>query len=347
MKFSVAEVAGLLGGVIEGDSLVVLKSLGKIEEAGSEDLCFLSNPKYTPYIYETGAGAVIVSKDFKPERAVRTVLIRVEDPYSSFTKLLELAANFKKLRKGIESPSFVHETAQVSEEAYIGAFAYISEGAVIQEDAQIFPGVFIGEDVQIGAGSILHPGVVVLNGCKIGKSCILHAGAVIGSDGFGFAPQKDGTLKKIPQTGIVVLEDFVEIGANACIDRATLGETKIKSGAKIDNLVQIAHNVEVGNHTAIASQTGVSGSTKIGKYCMIGGQVGFVGHISLADKTQIGGQSGVSKSVEVEGVALRGAPAQPIREQLKTEALIRRLGSLFDQVKDLEKKIAILESKTE
>lgn len=347
MKFSVAEVAGLLGGVIEGDSLVMLKSLGKIEDAGSEDLCFLSNPKYTSYIYDTGAGAVIVARDFKPEKPVRTVLIRVDDPYSAFTQLLELVSNFKNQKKGIEDPVFIHKSAKVSDSAYVGAFSYISEGVEIQEGAQINPGVFIGENVIIGEGSILHPGVVVLSGCKIGKSCILHAGAVIGSDGFGFAPQKDGTLKKIPQTGIVVLEDFVEIGANACIDRATLGETKIKSGAKIDNLVQIAHNVEVGNHTAIASQTGVSGSTKIGKYCMIGGQVGFVGHISLADKTQIGGQSGVSKSVEVEGVALRGAPAQPIREQLKSEALIRRLGSLFDQVRDLEKKIAILESKTE
>jgi UDP-3-O-[3-hydroxymyristoyl] glucosamine N-acyltransferase len=345
MKFTVAEVAALLGGVIEGDSQVVLNSLGKIEEAGQGDLCFLSNPKYIPYIYDTGASAVIIAHDFIPEKPVNPVLIRVADPYSAFTQLLELASNFRKTRTGTHSQAFVHETAKISEEAFVDAFAYISEGAEIEEGAEILPGVFIGENVIIGAKTIIHPGAVILQGCKIGQNCIIHSGAVIGSDGFGFAPQKDGTLKKIPQTGIVVIEDYVEIGANACIDRATLGETKIRTGVKIDNLVQIAHNVEIGHHTAIASQTGVSGSTKIGKYCMIGGQVGFVGHITLADKTQVGGQSGVSKSVETEGTALRGAPAQPIREQLKTEALIRRLGSLFDQVKDLEKKIAILESR--
>lgn len=347
MKFTVAEVAALLGGVIEGDNQVILKSLGKIEEAGPGDLCFLSNPKYIPYLYETGASAVIIAHDFIPEKSVKPVLIRVSDPYSAFTQLLELASNFRKTRRGIHSQALVHESAKISEEAFVDAFAYISEGAEIQEGAEIFPGAFIGEKVIIGAKTIIHPGAIILQGCKIGQNCIIHSGAVIGSDGFGFAPQKDGTLKKIPQTGIVVIEDFVEVGANACIDRATLGETKIRTGVKIDNLVQIAHNVEIGNHTAIASQTGVSGSTKIGKYCMIGGQVGFVGHITLANKTQIGGQSGVSKSVESEGTALRGAPAQPIREQLKTEALIRRLGSLFDQVKDLEKKIAILESRIE
>lgn len=344
MKFTVAEVAGLLGGQVEGDDRKVLSNLGKIEEAREGDLCFLSNPKYTQFIYETGAGAVLVSREFVPEKKITTTLIRVEDPYSAFSQLLEIASSLHKAKQGLEQPCHVHPEARVAEDAWVGAFAYIDKGAVIESGAQIYPGVFIGENVHIGPGSVLHPGVVIQSGCKVGKACILHPGVVIGSDGFGFAPQKDGTLKKIPQTGIVVIEDQVEIGANACIDRATLGETRIGAGAKIDNLVQIAHNVEVGQHTAIASQTGVSGSTKIGRYCMIGGQVGFVGHITLADRTQVGGQSGVSKSVDSEGVALRGAPAQPIKEQLKTEAMIRRLGSLFDQVRDLEKKIAILES---
>lgn len=344
MKFTVAEVAGLLGGEIEGDGSLELKNLGKIEAAGSGDLCFLSNPKYTPHIYETGATAVIVSRTFVPEKALRPTLIRVEDPYTSFTKLLELVSAHQNRKSGIETPSFIHPTVKVPENCYIGAFAYLSEGVEIEEGVQIYPGVFLGEGVKIGNGSILHPGVVITKGCQIGNSCLLHPGVIIGSDGFGFAPQKDGTLRKIPQTGIVVVEDDVEIGANTCIDRATLGETRIRKGAKIDNLVQIAHNVEVGEHTAIASQTGISGSTKVGRYCMVGGQVGIVGHITLADKTQIGGQSGVSKSVETQGIALRGAPAQPIRDQLKTEALIRRLGSLFDQVRELEKKIAILET---
>lgn len=346
MKFTVAEVAGLLGGKVEGDEMAEVSRLAKIEQGEPGAISFLSNPKYAMYLYDTLSTAVIINEDFIPERAVKATLIRVPDAYTAFSKLLEMAESIRHLRTGIEEKAFVHADSTIGEEVYIGSFSYISSGVKLGNKVKVYPNVFLGEGVTVGAGSILMPGVVVQPFCKIGENCILHPGVVIGSDGFGFAPQKDGRLQKIPQTGIVVLEDGVEIGANTCIDRATLGETIIRSGAKIDNLVQIAHNTEIGNHTAIASQTGISGSTKIGKYCMVGGQVGFVGHVTIADKTQIGGQSGVSKSVETEGTILRGSPAQPIREQLKTEVLIKQLATLFDQVRELEKKIAILESRS-
>lgn len=345
MKLTVKEIAEILGGKVEGNGDLVISKLGKIESGETEAISFLANPKYASHLYTTQSSAVIISTDFVLERKVQTTLIRVDDPYSAFTQLLEMAQSVRNMRTGFESHSFIHDTASLGEGVFVGAFSYIGREARIGQDVKIHQQVFIGEFVEIGSGTIIYPGVQIQPGCKIGADCILHSGVVVGSDGFGFAPQKDGTFKKIPQTGIVVIEDDVEIGANTCIDRATLGETIIRKGAKIDNLVQIAHNVEIGQHTAIAAQAGVSGSTKIGRYCMIGGQVGFVGHLNIADKTQVGGQSGVSKSVTEAGKNLRGSPAQNYRDQLKTEAYIKQLGTLFDQIKELEKKIAILESR--
>ncbi|NBV12588.1 MAG: UDP-3-O-(3-hydroxymyristoyl)glucosamine N-acyltransferase [Sphingobacteriia bacterium] len=344
MKFTAEQIATLLGGIVEGEGNLEVSRLAKIEQGVPGAISFLANPKYIPYIYETDSSVVLVNKDFIPDKPIKATLIRVEDAYTSFTKLLEMAEGLLANRTGQEDPNFIHPSAEIGENTYIGAFVYIGEQAKIGKGAKIYPFTYIDSGVEIGEDSILKAGVKVLRNCIIGNRCILHAGVVIGSDGFGFAPQKDGQLKKIPQTGIVRLEDEVEIGANTCIDRATLGETLLKQGAKIDNLVQIAHNVEIGQHTAIASQTGISGSTKIGKYCLVGGQVGFVGHLSIADRTQIGGQSGISKNVESEGLILRGSPAQPIREQLRTEALLKQLEAMYARIQELEKKVANLSS---
>jgi UDP-3-O-[3-hydroxymyristoyl] glucosamine N-acyltransferase len=345
MKLTVNEIAGIIGGKVEGDGNVAISKLAKIEQGDLEAISFLANPKYASHLYTTKSSAVIIAHDYVLERAVNTTLIRVEDPYSAFTSLLEMAQSVRNMRTEIEPQTFIHETSTLSDGLFLGAFSYIGAYAKIGVNVKIHQQVFVGEFVEIGDGTIIYPGVQIQPGCKIGANCIIHSGVVIGSDGFGFAPQKDGTFKKIPQTGIVVIEDDVEIGANTCIDRATLGETIIRKGAKLDNLVQIAHNVEIGQNTAIASQAGVSGSTKIGRNCMIGGQVGFVGHLNIADKTQVGGQSGVSKSVTETGKNLRGSPALSYREQLKNEAYIKQLGTLFEQIKELEKKIAILESR--
>jgi len=344
MKFTAEQIATLLGGIVEGEGNLEVSRLAKIEQGVPGAISFLANPKYIPYIYETESSVVLVNKDFIPEKPIKATLIRVEDAYTSFTKLLEMAEGLLANRTGREEPSFIHPSAEIGENTYIGAFVYVGEQAKIGKGAKIYPFTYIDSGVEIGEDSILKAGVKVLRNCIIGNRCILHAGVVIGSDGFGFAPQKDGQLKKIPQTGIVRLEDEVEIGANTCIDRATLGETLLKQGAKIDNLVQIAHNVEIGQHTAIASQTGISGSTKIGRYCLVGGQVGFVGHLTIADRTQIGGQSGISKNVESEGLILRGSPAQPIREQLRTEALLKQLEAMYARIQELEKKVANLSS---
>jgi UDP-3-O-[3-hydroxymyristoyl] glucosamine N-acyltransferase len=344
MKFTAEQIATLLGGIVEGEGNLEVSRLAKIEQGVPGAISFLANPKYIPYIYETESSVVLVNKDFIPEKPIKATLIRVEDAYTSFTKLLEMAEGLLANRTGREEPNFIHPSAEIGENTYIGAFVYVGEQAKIGKGAKIYPFTYIDSGVEIGEDSILKAGVKVLRNCIIGNRCILHAGVVIGSDGFGFAPQKDGQLKKIPQTGIVRLEDEVEIGANTCIDRATLGETLLKQGAKIDNLVQIAHNVEIGQHTAIASQTGISGSTKIGRYCLVGGQVGFVGHLTIADRTQIGGQSGISKNVESEGLILRGSPAQPIREQLRTEALLKQLEAMYARIQELEKKVANLSS---
>lgn len=339
MKLRIGEIAQLLGAEVEGNPALEIHGLAKIEEGKPGTLTFLANPKYEQFAYTTGASAILVSKDFQPKQSIKATLIRSADPYSDFTVLLSKAVEMIQNKSGIEQPSFIHETAQLGQDVYVGAFAYIGPGAIIGDGAKIYPHVYVGDQTRIGANSTLFPQVTVYYGCQVGADCILHSGVVIGSDGFGFAPQKDGTLKKIPQTGIVRLEDKVEIGAGTIIDRATLGETVIREGVKLDNLIQVAHNVEIGAHSVIAAQTGISGSTKLGKHCMVGGQVGIVGHLNLADRTQIGAQSGVSKSTKEAGKALRGSPAQDYKQQLRSEAVFRNLDELAKKVHALEQQL--------
>ena len=294
MKFSVQQIADLLEGSIDGNKDAVVSSLSKIEEGKQGTLSFLSNPQYTSFIYETKATAVIVNKDFIAEKSTNTTLIRVDDAYESFRKLLEIYNKLKNNQIGIDSSAFIDKTAKLGENIFIGALTHIGKDVKIGEGTRIHPQCFIGDNVSIGDNCILHAGVRIFNDCIVGNNCTFQANSIIGSDGFGFAPNSDGEYHKVPQIGNVVIEDNVEIGANTTIDRATLGSTVIQNGVKLDNLIQIAHNVEIGENTVIAAQTGIAGSTKIGKNCMIGGQVGIVGHLTIADEVKIAAQSGIS-----------------------------------------------------
>ena len=347
MKFTVKEIAVLLGAEVVGNPHQEIAELSKIEEGKPGTISFLANPIYIPYLYTTKASAVIVASDFEPQEKVSCTLLKVEDPYSAFTLLLKKVQEIVQKKVGIEQPSFIAESATVGSDCYVGAFAYIGSGAKIGNNVKIYPNVYVGDHAVIGDNSVLYPNSTLYFGSRIGKNCIVHAGSVLGSDGFGFAPQADGTFEKVPQTGIVVLEDDVEIGAGVTIDRATLGETVIRKGVKLDNMVQVAHNVEIGSHTVIAAQAGISGSTKLGKNCKVGGQVGIVGHIHLADGTQIGAQSGVSKSVSTPNEALRGSPAQAYRQQLKSEVHFRRLDEMWKKIITLENEIDNLKSNDE
>lgn len=340
MEISIEQVAMLLGGKVEGNGAATVNRLEKIEEATEGSIAFLANPKYLPYIYSTGATAVIVKSDFDPEKEIKANLIRVEDPYSAFAKLLEEYEKLTaKVKTGIEQPSFQHETAQYGENVYLGAFSYLGENAKVGNNSKIYPNTYLGDNVEVGESTIIHPGVKIYANCKVGSNCVIHSGVVIGSDGFGFAPQADGTYKTIPQTGNVIVEDNVDIGANTTIDCATMGSTIIRSGVKLDNLVQIAHNVEVGKNTVIASQAGLSGSAKIGENCQIGGQAGITGHLKLANKTIIGPQAGVPKTITEEGKVWFGSPIMEHREFLKASIILRNLPNLIERVKELEKKL--------
>lgn len=344
MTFSAQQIAMLAGGRVEGNPDTAVSGFGKIEEAKAGDLAFLANPKYEEYLYSTQASIVIVNESLELKQAVGATLIRVPDAYSAFAALLaQYEAMQQQMLTGRQEPSFVHDTATVGNNVFIGAFAYIGRNAKIGNNVKIHPQVFIGDEVVIGDNSVLNPGVKVYHRCVIGKNVIVHAGTVIGSDGFGFAPQPDGTFKKVPQMGNVVLEDDVEVGSNTTIDRATIGSTLIKAGAKIDNLVQIAHNVEIGSHTVIAAQTGISGSTKVGQGVMIGGQVGIVGHIKIGDGAKINAQSGVSKGIE-PGKAVTGSPAFDYTAALRSQAAARRLPDLEKKVKELESQLEQLKS---
>ena len=337
MKWTLSQVAEIIGAEIDGEENILVHAISKIEEGFEGSISFLANPKYTPYIYQTSASAVIVSKDFEPSQPVKASLLRVEDPYSAFTLLLkkynELSSSSKT---GIDSQAFVSSSATIGEGVYIGPFSYIGEGANIGNNVKIYPFSYIGDRVSIGEASSINAHVTIYHDCIIGSNCILHAGCVIGSDGFGFAPKPDGSFEKIPQTGNVELGDFVEVGANATLDRATLGSTIVRKGVKLDNLVQVAHNVEIGENSVIAAQSGIAGSTKLGKYVMIGGQVGIVGHLKIADQTKIDAQSGVNRSIKEPGQAFRGSPIQPFRQQLKSEVLFRKLEELQKRIQQLE-----------
>lgn len=337
MQISVNELSALLQGEVVGDGSAMLSKVAKIEEGEPGALSFLANPKYEQFVYETKSTAVLVNKTFVPTAPVTATLIKVEDAYTSFTYLLEQFANIALHKQGVAASASIHASATVHASVYVGASAVIEAGATVGEGAKVFPQVYVGDRVRIGKNTVLYPGVKIYHDCVIGDNCIIHAGTVIGSDGFGFAPLADRSYKKIPQTGNVVIGNSVEIGANSAIDRATMGSTVIKDGVKLDNLVQVAHNVEIGEHTVIASQTGIAGSTKIGRYCVVGGQVGFAGHITIADGSQFGAQSGIGGSITEENGKWFGSPAFDLKQAMKSNVLFRRLPELDKRISELEK----------
>ncbi len=342
MIFSASQIALLINGKVEGNPDTSVTSFGKIEEAGEGQLSFLANPKYEEYLYSTKASIIIVNESLELKQPVSAVLIKVKDAYSAFATLLGKYQEFRQQQlKGIQQPVYISPTASYGADVFIGSFAYLGEQVKVGNASKIYPGVFLGDHVSVGNNVTLHPGVKILHNCQIGNNVIIHAGTVIGSDGFGFAPQGDGSFAKVPQIGNVVIEDDVEIGANSTIDRATIGSTIIRKGAKLDNLIQIAHNVEIGSSTVVAAQAGISGSTKIGKGVMIGGQAGIVGHLHIGDGAKINAQSGVSKNLE-PGKAVTGSPAHEYTSALRSQALSRKLPELEKRVKELEQVIAQL-----
>jgi len=336
MTFSALQIAALINGKTEGNANISVNSFGKIEEAEDGQLAFLANPKYEEYLYSTKASVIIINEALELKQPVTATLIRVPDAYTAFAKLLSTYQQMMQQQlTGVQEPVYISASASYGENVFIGAFAYLGDNVKVGNNTKIYPNVYLGNNVKIGDNSIIHPGVKIYHDCLIGSNVVIHAGTVIGSDGFGFAPQADGSFKKVPQIGNVIIEDNVEIGANATIDRATIGSTIIRSGAKLDNLIQIAHNVEIGNSTVVAAQSGISGSTKVGKGVMIGGQVGIVGHINIGDGAKINAQSGVSKSVEA-GKAVTGSPAHDYTSALRSQAISRKLPELEKRIKELE-----------
>lgn len=342
MQFSAAQIAMMIGGKVEGNADAAAGSFGKIEEAQAGQLAFLANPKYEEYLYTTGASVVIVNDALELKQPVTTTLIRVKDAYSAFADLLDKYQQIKTQQlSGIQQPVYIDATAKTGDNVFIGAFAYLGEKVVVGDGSKIFPNAFLGNNVVVGKNCIIHPGVKIYHDCVIGNNVVIHAGTIIGGDGFGFAPLADGSFKKIPQIGNVIIEDDVEIGSNTTIDRATMGSTLIKAGAKLDNLLQIGHNAEVGNNTIIAAQSGISGSTKVGNNVMIGGQVGIVGHITIGDGARVNAQSGVSKSLAA-GKTVTGSPAYEFTAALRSQAASRKLPDLEKRIYELEKIIASL-----
>jgi UDP-3-O-[3-hydroxymyristoyl] glucosamine N-acyltransferase len=343
MQFTAQQISLLLNGTVHGDPNVSVNQLAKIEEAAPGSLSFLANPKYEQYLYSTNASVVIVNNDLVLSEAVKATLIRVENAYSAFTVLLEQYNTLKLNNKtGIEQPCFIHPTAQIGKNVYVGAFAYIGPGVKIGDNCKIFPNTYIADGVVIGNDVTFYAGVKIYFDCHIGNRVIIHSGTVIGGDGFGFAPRPDGGYDKVSQIGNVILEDDVEVGANTTIDRATLGSTIIRKGVKLDNLIQVAHNVEIGADTVVAAQSGISGSAKIGENCIIGGQVGIVGHISIAKGSQVQAKSGISRSIEVEGKKWAGAPATAYTDHMRSQVVLARLPDLEKRIIELEKIIADL-----
>jgi UDP-3-O-[3-hydroxymyristoyl] glucosamine N-acyltransferase len=344
MEFSASQIAAIVNGEIIGSSSAIVTDLAKIEEGKEGTLSFLSNPKYEEFIYTTKSSICIVNKDFIPVKPLplSLTLIKVENSYTCFAQLLELYDNLNKKEAKIEQPSFIDNSAVIGSDLYLGAFAYIGKNVEIGNKVVIYPNVYLGDNVKIGSNTVLHPGVSIYFGCKVGENCIIHAGTVVGSDGFGFAPNSEGVFQKIPQIGNVIIENNVEIGSNCAIDRATMGSTFIREGVKIDNLCQIAHNVDIGENSALAALVAVAGSAKIGKRVMIGGQAAINGHLSIADDTKIVGQSGVVKTVK-EAVTLMGTPAIPLNDFKKSSVGFRKLPFILSKLEEIEKKIKDLE----
>ncbi len=345
MKFTARTIADFLKGEISGNPDVEVWDIAKIEEARPGSIAFLANPKYVKYIYSTEASIVLVNKDFQPEDEIKATLIKVDNAYHSFATLLDFYQQSKPVKEGVEKESFISGSAVLGLQVYVGAFAYISNNVNIGNKAKIYPQVFIGENVSVGENTIIYPGVKIYADCKIGSNCIIHAGAVIGADGFGFAPNSENNYAKVPQIGNVIIEDFVEIGSNTSIDRATMGSTIIRKGVKLDNLIQIAHNVEVGENTVMAAQVGVSGSTKIGRDCMVGGQAGFAGHLSIANGSKLGAQSGINTSITEENSTMIGSPVMNFKDFMKSFVFFRKLPVIAQKIDKIEKEMQILKEK--
>jgi UDP-3-O-[3-hydroxymyristoyl] glucosamine N-acyltransferase len=345
MEFTAKYLADYVEGTIDGNPNVIISEISKIEEGKPNSITFLANLQYEKYIYSTKASVVVVDKGFKPESNINSTLIRVNDAYVAFAKMLELYEEQTQNNIcGIEQGAFVSDTAKLGTNNYIGFSAYIGNNTTIGDNVKIYPGVYVGNNVIIGNDSVLYPGVKVYRNCQIGKKCIIHAGVIIGSDGFGFAHCTNDLYQKVPQTGNVIIESDVEIGANCTIDRATIGSTIIRRGVKLDNLIQIAHNVEIGENTVIAAQTGISGSTKIGRNCMIGGQVGIVGHITIADNVKVAAQSGVATSITKKGEIVQGSPAYPVVSYQKSYVLYKKLPDLNYKIEQLQKELEDLKA---
>ncbi|GAA0745598.1 MULTISPECIES: UDP-3-O-(3-hydroxymyristoyl)glucosamine N-acyltransferase [Flavobacteriaceae] len=338
MKFTATQIAGILEGDIIGNPDVEVSKLSKIEEGTEGSLTFLANPKYKPYIYSTKASITIVNKTFEAENDITTTLIKVEDAYKSFSKLLEYYNQVKLNKSGVEQPSFISETASYGENVYVGAFTYIGDKVKIGDNVKIFPSAYIGDNVTIGDNTIVFSGAKIYSESCIGSNCVINSGAIIGADGFGFAPNEKGEYSKVPQTGNVIIEDYVDIGAATTIDRATLGSTIIRKGVKLDNQIQIAHNVEVGKNTVIAAQTGVAGSTKIGENCIIGGQVGIVGHITIGNNVKIQAQSGIGRNIK-DNEVLQGSPALSYGDFNKSYVYFKNLPKIVKDINEIEKKV--------
>jgi UDP-3-O-[3-hydroxymyristoyl] glucosamine N-acyltransferase len=344
MEFSVSDIAKIINGEVEGDGNLKVDNVSRIDQGIAGTLSFLSNPLYTKYIYETKASAVIVNKDFKAEKALFCTLIRVDDAYTSLAKLLNLYNQSKSVKTGIEQPSYISATAKFGEKIYVGAFAYIGNNTLIGNRVKIYPNAYVGDNVKIGDDTIIYPGAKIYPDCIIGALCVIHSGAVIGADGFGFAPKEDGTYVKMEQIGNVIIEDCVEIGANSTIDSATIGSTIIKTGVKLDNLIQIGHNCEVGENTVMAAQVGIAGSTQVGKNCVIGGQAGISGHITIGEGTKIGPQSGVMSTVKPNSVLL-GTPSADFKAAMKSYSVIRNLPQLRNDLIEIQKQLEEIEQR--
>lgn len=340
MEFTASQIAGILEGEVEGNPEIAVHKLARIEEGEKGSLTFLANPKYTHHIYSTAASITIVNRDFIPEQALTTTLIKVEDAYKSFSKLLEYYNQVKFNKTGVENPVYMSETASYGEEFYMGAFSYLGNNVKIGNSVKIFPNVYIGDNVRIGDNVIVFAGAKIYSETIIGNNCVIHSGVILGADGFGFAPNANGEYSKIPQTGNVILEDNVDIGAGTTIDRATLGSTILRKGVKLDNQIQIAHNVEIGENTVIAAQTGIAGSTKIGRNCMIGGQVGIVGHIVIGNRVKIQAQSGIGRNIKDDEV-LQGSPALNYGDFNKSYVHFKNLTRIVNRISDLEKNSTI------
>ena len=343
MEFTAKQIAELIQGRIEGDENAVVNSFAKIEEGKPGAISFLSNPKYTHYIYNTASSVVLIDENVELEEPTKATLIRVKNAYECVAKLLQMYDAMKPKKQGIDPLAFISPKAKVGQNCYVGAFAYIGDGVEIGDNSQIYPHAVIYDNAKLGNGCLIYPNVSIYHDCRIGNNVTIHSGSVIGADGFGFAPGADG-YDKIPQIGIVTIEDNVEIGANTCVDRSTMGSTYIRKGAKLDNLIQVAHNAEIGENTVMAAQGGVAGSTKVGKWCMFGGQVGMAGHISIADGTQVGAQAGITNTIKKADAPIIGSPAIDAKAYMKAYAVYRRLPEIYQQFNEMKKELAELKA---